>query len=82
MSRFLTELEQDLIEELRVANTNCTLVVADVVVLMHSRSEVLKELARVRKTLTAVTRERDSARRELRRVLAVVAFKIPEGAAS
>ena len=82
MSRHLTELEQDLIEELRIANTNQTLVVADIVVLMASRLQTLKELARERKRSATLERERDNARRELRKVCAGAGFKVPEGAMS
>lgn len=82
MSENEREIYESLIEELRVAHTNETLVVADVVVLLQSRSETLKELARVRKQLASIMRERDNARAELRRVCAGAGFKVPEGVMS
>jgi len=82
MSENEREIYESLIEELRVAHTNETLVVADIVVLMGARVQLLNELARVRKQLASASRERDNARAELRRVCAGAGFKVPVGAAS
>lgn len=78
----MTDLENDLIEELRVAHTNETLLVADAVVLLQSRSQAFGEIARLRQQVTAVTRERDAARSALRKVCAGAGFKVPEGTPS
>lgn len=82
MSNNEREVYETLIEELRTAHSNETLLVADAVVLLQSRSQAFVEISRLRKVLAGVTRERDNARNELRRVCAGAGFKVPEGAAS
>lgn len=76
------DVYESLVDELRGANQTITILVGDAAVILISRNKAYEELARVRKQVAAITRERDNARKELRRVCAGAGFKVPEGTPS
>lgn len=76
------DVYESLVDELRGANQTITILVGDAAVILLSRNKAFAEITRLRKQLAATERERENARKELRRVCAGAGFKVPEGAPS